>query len=66
MLKQMQDQQVHDVSIFGTWLSEEHAYLEGLRKEPLEETAMMEYWQKLVNLSHSQSVLLYLLPAGYY
>lgn len=54
--KQMQDQQIYTPTIFDKWLSKEREYLQGLRKEPMQETLLMEYWQKLVNLSHSQYV----------
>ena len=52
--KQMEDQQIRSVDTFETWLSEESAYLVGLKREPLKETLQMEYWQKLVNLDASQ------------
>jgi hypothetical protein len=50
----MADLQISDHSVFETWLMEEREYLEGLRKEPEEETLQMEYWQKLVNLQGSE------------
>ncbi|KAI6020395.1 hypothetical protein BKA83DRAFT_4495156 [Pisolithus microcarpus] len=37
----------NDDSIFYRWLEEEKEYLEGLSREPLEETLHMEYWQRL-------------------
>ena len=52
--KQMQDQNILNVSIFQDWLTEEQAYLEGLSREPLQESLTMEYWQKLVNLGASE------------
>ncbi|TEB31942.1 hypothetical protein FA13DRAFT_1843167, partial [Coprinellus micaceus] len=36
--------------VFHAWLKEEHDYLTGLSKEPLEETLQMEYYQRLINL----------------
>ncbi|KAI6023100.1 hypothetical protein BKA83DRAFT_4493227 [Pisolithus microcarpus] len=36
-----------DDSIFYRWLEEEKEYLEGLSREPPEETLHMEYWQRL-------------------
>lgn len=54
LIKQMQDQQVADLGVFASWINEERVYLQTLKKEPLEETTVMEYWQKLVNLAHSQ------------
>ncbi|KXN87344.1 hypothetical protein AN958_08896 [Leucoagaricus sp. SymC.cos] len=43
---------IEDVSIFETWLEEEHQYLAGLSHEPLEETQQMAYYQALVNLEN--------------
>jgi len=50
----MADLHILDNSVFKTWLTEEREYLEGLCKEPEEETLQMEYWQKLVNLQGSK------------
>lgn len=50
----MVDLQISDVGVFEMWLAEERVYLQGLRKEPEEETLQMEYWQKLVNLQGSE------------
>ena len=50
----MADLQISDDSVFETWLVEEREYLQGLCKEPEEETLQMEYWQKLVNLQGSK------------
>jgi hypothetical protein len=50
----MADLQISDYSVFEIWLTEEKEYLQGLRKEPEEETLHMEYWQKLVNLQGSE------------
>jgi hypothetical protein len=52
--KQMEDQQITSTDTFETWLSEERAYLVGLKREPLQETLQMEYWQKLLNLEASR------------
>jgi hypothetical protein len=53
-IKQMQDQGIANTSVFQDWLAEEKSYLEGLSREPLQESLAMEYWQKLVNLGASQ------------
>ncbi|KAF7965149.1 hypothetical protein HWV62_45386 [Athelia sp. TMB] len=50
----MADLGVTDPSTFEQWRAEEQAYLEGLSKEPLQETLEMEYYQKLVNLEASK------------
>ncbi|KAG6879498.1 hypothetical protein C0992_002109 [Termitomyces sp. T32_za158] len=55
--KQMKDQGVMSFETFMQWLAEEKVYLEGLSREPLEETLQMEYYQKLVNLEASQKAL---------
>ncbi|RDB20084.1 hypothetical protein Hypma_012873 [Hypsizygus marmoreus] len=55
--KQMADQHVASVAIFEQWLAEEREYLQGLSKEPLQETLQMEYYQRLVNLDASQKTL---------
>lgn len=46
----MVDLKIADRSVFDDWLREETAYLQGLKKEPAEETLQMEYLQKLNNL----------------
>jgi hypothetical protein len=58
-IKQMHDQNIADVSVFQDWLAEEKVYLEGLSREPLQESLTMEYWQKLVNLGASEYVILF-------
>jgi hypothetical protein len=50
----MLDFGIPDESVFKVWLEEEQAYLQGLWKEPEEETLQMEYWQKLVDLQASK------------
>jgi len=50
----MLDLGIPDESVFEVWLEEEQAYLQGLQKEPEEETLQMEYWQKLVDLQASK------------
>jgi hypothetical protein len=50
----MKDLGVSDVRVFDTWLDEERAYLQGLKKELAVETLQMEYYQKLVNLWASE------------
>jgi hypothetical protein len=54
LARAMVDLQISDVGVFEMWLAEERVYLQGLRKEPEEETLQMEYWQKLVNLQGSE------------
>ncbi|KAG1765824.1 hypothetical protein EV702DRAFT_1182405 [Suillus placidus] len=54
--KLMQDINVTEESTFDEWLKEEKVYLQGLCTEPELETLQMEYWQKLVNLSTSNSL----------
>ncbi|KAJ7808980.1 hypothetical protein B0H14DRAFT_3090965 [Mycena olivaceomarginata] len=43
--------------VFDTWLAKEKEYLQSLKKEPVEETNEMEYYQKLVNLYASEERL---------
>lgn len=50
----MQDLRLTDESIFERWLEEEKTYLQGLMREPEDETLQMEYWQKLVNFTASE------------
>jgi hypothetical protein len=50
----MKDLGILDVGEFETWLQEEREYLQGLKKEPAEETLQMEYYQRLVNLWASE------------
>lgn len=54
----MRDQNIANVGVFDEWLTEERLYLLNLRREPLQETLVMEYWQKLVNLGASEYVFL--------
>jgi hypothetical protein len=58
----MKDLGVSDEGVFEMWLEEERVYLQGLKKEPSEETLQMEYYQKLVNLWASESVFHALQP----
>ncbi|KAG1789326.1 hypothetical protein EV424DRAFT_1476376 [Suillus variegatus] len=55
--KLMQDLRLMDESIFERWLEEEKTYLQGLTREPEDETLQMEYWQKLVNFTASEEAL---------
>ncbi|KAG1837203.1 hypothetical protein C8R48DRAFT_751645 [Suillus tomentosus] len=55
--KLMQDLRLTDKSIFECWLEEEKTYLQGLTREPEDETLQMEYWQKLVNFTASKEAL---------
>lgn len=52
----MHDLNIPDVSVFEEWLKEEKVYLAGLKREPVEETLQMEYWQALVNLDTAEYV----------
>jgi hypothetical protein len=54
--KLMRDQNIANVGVFDEWLAEERLYLLNLRREPLQETLVMENWQKLVNLGASEYV----------
>ncbi|KAI6001444.1 hypothetical protein EDD15DRAFT_2361851 [Pisolithus albus] len=51
------DLSVDDDGIFHRWLEEEKKYLEGLSREPPEETLQMEYWQRLGKLEASSQRL---------
>lgn len=44
---------------FKDWLVEEKAYLQGLKKEPPQETLAMEYHQRLTHLWHCEYVFLF-------
>ncbi|KAG6877118.1 hypothetical protein C0992_010769 [Termitomyces sp. T32_za158] len=55
--KQMADQGVAGVDTFKCWLAEEKQYLQGLSREPVQETLQMEYYEKLVNLEASKKTL---------
>lgn len=50
LLQAMQGLGVHDKTTFDAWLAREKEVLVGLKREPVEETLAMEYYQKLVNL----------------
>jgi hypothetical protein len=50
----MQDLGLTDANIFERWIEEEKVYLQGLTREPENETLQMEYWQRLVNLNASE------------
>ncbi|KAF8814645.1 hypothetical protein BYT27DRAFT_7081332, partial [Phlegmacium glaucopus] len=52
--EQMHNQVVADTSVFVGLLADERAYLVGLKREPLQETWQIEYWQKLITLDASQ------------
>jgi len=52
----MCDQNIANVGIFDEWLADERLYLLNLQQELLQETLIMEYWQKLVNLGASKYV----------
>jgi hypothetical protein len=50
LAQMMKDLGISNTSVFDIWLQEEHTYLEGLKKKPMEEMLQMDYYQKLVNL----------------
>jgi len=50
----MRDLKVADETVFEHWLEEEKVYLQGLTREPEDETLQMDYWQRLVNLTASK------------
>lgn len=50
----MQDMGIESIGVFDDWLVEERIYLEGLKREPEQETLHMEYYQKLVKLWESK------------
>jgi hypothetical protein len=52
----MKDLGITDDKVFKTWIQEERTYLQGLKKEPVDETLQMEYYQRLINLWASESV----------
>ena len=52
----MKDLGISDVLVFEIWIEEEWTYLQGLKKEPAEETLQMDYYQELVNPWASESV----------
>lgn len=56
LFRLMKDYGVTDRSEFEEWLKEEKEYLQGLSKEPPEETLQMEYYQRLVNLNACEYV----------
>ncbi|KAJ7343986.1 hypothetical protein DFH08DRAFT_962126 [Mycena albidolilacea] len=43
--------------VFETWFTKEKEYLQSMKKEPVEETNKMEYYQKSVNLYASEECL---------
>ncbi|KAG2106846.1 hypothetical protein BD769DRAFT_1630675 [Suillus cothurnatus] len=47
----MWDLKVADKTVFEHWLEEEKVYLQGLTREPEDETLQMDSWQRLVNLT---------------
>ena len=50
----MKDLGISGEGVFESWLVEERQYLQGLKKEPVEETLQMEYYRKLANLWSSE------------
>jgi hypothetical protein len=59
----MRDLGVATKSVFELWLAREKEVLEGLKREPIEETAAMEYYQRLVNLDAATYVPTFFAPA---
>ena len=55
----MVDLEIGDPVTFDKWLEEEKTYLEGLTREPEEETLQVEYYQRLLALWSSERVFLY-------
>jgi hypothetical protein len=48
---------ITDATIFFSWLVEEKVYLQGLSKEPPEETLQMDYYRKLIALRDCKEIL---------
>ena len=46
--------EISDPVTFDKWLEEEKMYLEGLMREPEEETLQVEYYQRLLALWSSE------------
>ncbi|KAG1844376.1 hypothetical protein F4604DRAFT_1884456 [Suillus subluteus] len=61
----MQDLKLSDESIFERWLDKGKVYLEGLTREPEDETLQMEYWQKLANLTASKGTAMTAFQVNY-
>ncbi|KAJ3761727.1 hypothetical protein EV360DRAFT_92860 [Lentinula raphanica] len=57
LAKTMNDLGITSADTFDKWLNEERDYLNGLKKEPAEETLQMEYYKKLVKLQDAESKL---------
>jgi hypothetical protein len=49
--------------VFETWLEKEKEYLRAMKKEPLEETMEMEYYEKLVQYNDSEGVFFFFMNA---
>jgi hypothetical protein len=56
LVQTMKDLGITDDRVFKMWIQEERTYLQGLKKEPVDETLQMEYYQRLINLWASESV----------
>ncbi|KAJ3769675.1 hypothetical protein FB446DRAFT_648232 [Lentinula raphanica] len=54
LAKTMVDLGISSTATFEQWLVEERDYLNGLKKEPAEETLQMEYYKKLVKLQDAE------------
>jgi hypothetical protein len=50
----MRSLDVSTCNVFETWLKNEKEYLRSMRKEPIEETLEMEYYEKLVQYYDSE------------
>lgn len=45
----MEAQGISDPSVFNIWLEEERLYLEGLKREPVQDTLEMDYYRRLMS-----------------
>jgi hypothetical protein len=64
LLQAMRDLGVHGKATFKTWLAREKEVLLALKREPVEETQAMEYYQHLVNLDAATYALFVLPPSN--
>jgi hypothetical protein len=56
LMQMLKDLGITDDRVFEMRIQEERTYLQGLKKELVDETLQMEYYQRLVNLWASKSV----------
>ena len=57
LARAMKDMGIKSTEVFDRWLVEERVYLKGLKKEPVHKILKMEYYQKLLKLWESKSVV---------